>query len=106
MNCERINKLLDKYWECGTTLEEERELRYFFTSEFVPSELEVYKSWFLSDKVESLPPLGENFDRKIINCIAEEGRRHRFRSILRTTKHTFLIVAVVIGILWVFKFFF
>lgn len=35
----RIEQLLDKYWKCETTLEEEREIRTFFNAEAIPDEL-------------------------------------------------------------------
>ena len=36
MDYAMINELLNKYWLCETSLEEERELRRFFASEEVP----------------------------------------------------------------------
>lgn len=36
MDLDRIEQLLAKYWDCETTLEEEKELKEFFNSEGVP----------------------------------------------------------------------
>jgi len=81
MDSERINKLLDKYWECSTSVEEERELRLFFTTSVIPPELLPYKAWFVSPEAEGLKPLGDDFDHHILVEIDREKRRSRNRSI-------------------------
>lgn len=72
MDYNRIKILLDKYWECATTIEEERELRHFFSAETLPPELRPYKAWFLTPEAETLPPLGKEFDLKVLQRIARE----------------------------------
>ena len=54
MDYQRINKLLDKYWECATSVEEERELRQFFSSAVVPPDLLPYKAWFVSHEASEM----------------------------------------------------
>ena len=46
MNYNRIHILLDKYWRCITTIEEERELRSFFSGKVIPPEFRPYQVWF------------------------------------------------------------
>lgn len=53
MDYQRINKLLDKYWECATSVEEERELRRFFSSAVIPPDLLPYKAWFVSHEADA-----------------------------------------------------
>ena len=80
MDYSRINTLLDKYWECATTVAEERELRHFFiTQRNIPTDLQPYKAWFLSDQAENLSPLGTDFDSRILEYISQEKmqRYHR-----------------------------
>ena len=55
-------------------VEEERELRRFFSSAVIPPDLLPYKAWFVSHEAEALPPLGKilmlvywNRSRKIEN---------------------------------------
>ncbi|WP_282201883.1 hypothetical protein [Parabacteroides goldsteinii] len=72
MDYNRITSLLDKYWECATTIEEERELRHFFSSDALPPELRPYKAWFLTPEAETLPPLGKEFDLKVLQQITRE----------------------------------
>ena len=79
MDYNRITSLLDKYWECATTIEEERELRHFFSSDALPPELRPYKAWFLTPEAETLPPLGKEFDLKVLQQITREKKLRRLR---------------------------
>lgn len=77
---DRINDLLDKYWRCATTVEEEKELRRFFSEENIPPEWLPYQAWFRSEQAENLSPLGPDFDRRVMENIRREKRRFfRFR---------------------------
>lgn len=75
MDYSRIDTLLAKYWRCATTVEEERELRLFFTRETVPPALRPYQAWFRSAEAEELPPLDSAFDRELLEHMAKENRR-------------------------------
>ena len=79
MDYNRITSLLNKYWECATTVEEERELRHFFSLETLPPELRPYKAWFLTPEAETLPPVGKEFDLKVLQRIAREKQQRRLR---------------------------
>lgn len=46
----RINKLLERYWQCETSIEEERELQQFFSNGNIPSDLSSYKALFFWKK--------------------------------------------------------
>ena len=63
MDYAMINELLNKYWLCETSLEEERELRRFFASEEVPEHLLAYKAWFCGRDEAAIPVLGADFDK-------------------------------------------
>ena len=52
MDLDRIEKLLAKYWECETSVEEEKELKNFFNNEEVP------------EKWKSLIPLFQYYERE------------------------------------------
>ena len=73
MDYNRITSLLDKYWECATTIEEERELRHFFSSDALPLELRPYKAWFLTPEAE------KEFDLKVLQQITREKKLRRLR---------------------------
>ena len=46
MDYKYIEQLLERYWQCETSLEEESELRSFFSEEEVPAHLLRYKELF------------------------------------------------------------
>jgi hypothetical protein len=46
MENERIKQLLEQYWQCETSLEDEQVLQEFFSGNTVPEELKVYISLF------------------------------------------------------------
>lgn len=88
MDYQRINKLLDKYWECATSVEEERELRHFFSSDTIPPEFLPYKAWFVSHEAETLPPLGQAFDARILEHISREKKLiTNFGTLLKPITH-------------------
>lgn len=78
-----INILLEKYWECGTSVEEERELHTFFTKSVIPPELLPYKTWFVAPGAEDLLPLGDGFDEQVLTHIAQLKKRRRNQYITR-----------------------
>lgn len=73
MDYKYINQLLQKYWECQTTLEEEKILKTFFSQEDIPIELLPYKQLFAYEKNEKdTEPLGAEFDKKIMQIVGDE----------------------------------
>ena len=46
MDYKDIEQLLERYWQCETSVEEESVLRDFFTEEEVPAHLLRYKNLF------------------------------------------------------------
>jgi hypothetical protein len=42
MDYKYINQLLERYWQCETTLQQEAMLRAFFSQDDVPAELQQY----------------------------------------------------------------
>ena len=50
MDCKYIEQLLERYWRCETSLEEEAQLRAFFTKEEIPEHLLRYKDLFVDRK--------------------------------------------------------
>ena len=47
-----IEQLLERYWECQTTLEEESILRTFFAQDEIPMHLLPYRQLFIAQKEE------------------------------------------------------
>ena len=73
MDYKYIKQLLERYWNCETSLEEEDILRTFFSQEDIPSELESYKALFTYELGESKnEALGDDFDEKMMDIIEGE----------------------------------
>lgn len=92
MDKEQINRLLDKYWACATSVEEERELRCFFSSgRPIPPELKPFEAWFRSAEAETLSPLGPDFDRQVLARIRRR-QKSRYRIYKRVGVGVMLLV--------------
>lgn len=92
MDKERVNRLLDKYWACATSVEEERELRCFFSSgRPIPPELKPFEAWFRSAEAETLSPLGPDFDRQVLATI-HRRQKSRYRIYKRVGVAVVLLV--------------
>lgn len=80
MDYKYIEQLLERYFECETSLGEEQVLRAFFAQENVPVRLLPYKEIFteqVSSKQEET--LSGNFDQRILSIIAEEEKKEPVR---------------------------
>ena len=73
MDYKYIEQLLERYWACETSLQEEQILRTFFQQEEVPAHLMGYKSIFDVQQEQSEASLGEDFDAKMMELISEQG---------------------------------
>ena len=72
MDYKYIEQLLERYWDCKTTLEEEAILRAFFSQDNIPAELVKYKAIFAYAATESKTDvLDENFDERMTALINE-----------------------------------
>nr|WP_314754638.1 pyruvate ferredoxin oxidoreductase [uncultured Prevotella sp.] len=71
MDYKYINQLVERYWRCETSLEEEAILRAFFSQEDIPAELLKYKEIFCYQQQETKEDvLGEDFDKRMLARIA------------------------------------
>ena len=72
MDYKYINQLLERYWKCETSLEEEDILRAFFSQDNIPAELERYQPLFAYEAKEPVSDvLGKDFDEKILPMVEE-----------------------------------
>lgn len=97
MDYKYITQLLERYWECRTSLEEENILKAFFSQKDVPEELLRYKALFdytLSEPKEEV--LGDDFDEKIMSLINEPAPvKARIITLQQKLKPLFKAAAVV-----------
>lgn len=67
MDYNRIEKLLEKYWECETSIIEEKELKAFFKGTDIPDNLKETALMFnYFEQESSQKKLGTDFDNQII----------------------------------------
>ena len=96
-----IEQLLDRYWLCETSLEEEQILRTFFSQENVPVSLLPYKDLFTYEQndVETMQ-LGDDFDRRVLEMVGEVAPvKARTISLTQRLKPLFKAAAIVAIIL-------
>ena len=73
MDYKYIEQLMERYWRCETSLQEEEILRSFFAQDDVPASLMAYKSLFCfvqEDKGANM--LDDKFDEKVLSMIDDE----------------------------------
>lgn len=66
MDYKYIEQLLERYWACETSVEEEQILRSFFKQKDIPVHLLSYKPLFIYQEEEKKVGLGEEFDQRIL----------------------------------------
>ena len=66
MDFKYIEQLLERYWQCETSLEEEARLRAFFSGNDVPGHLLRYKDLFVYQQFLQDDHLGEDFDARVL----------------------------------------
>ncbi len=75
MDYNRIDILLNKYWDCETTLEEEQELRAFFSSRQDDARWAKEAALFrYFEESRNNSPLGEFFDHRILEEIGKSEK--------------------------------
>jgi len=97
MDYKYIEQLLERYWECQTTLEEEDILRTFFSQKDVPASLLKYRELFAYEQAEVHDDtLGEDFDRRMAALVDEpQPVRARTISLAQRLKPLFRAAAIV-----------
>lgn len=72
MDYKYIEQLLERYWNCETSLEEEQILRTFFSQKDVPVSLLKYKDLFCYEQAETAgDTLGDDFDARMTALVSE-----------------------------------
>ena len=88
MDYKYIEQLLDRYFECETTLEEEQILRAFFSQRTVPARLLAYRHLFAEQVAAKMgETLGSDFDRRIMAAISSETGNDTIAAATAEPKH-------------------
>ena len=101
MDYKYIEQLLERYWRCETSLQEEEILRAFFSQEDIPAALLPYRDLFTygqREKEESV--LGSDFDQRVLGIIEKDEpvkariitMRHRLMPLFKAAA----IVAIIL----------
>ena len=72
MDYKYIEQLLERYWECETSLEEEQILRSFFNQKDVPARLLQYKEVFSFSEEDKQNRLDDEFDARMLAMVEEK----------------------------------
>lgn len=80
MDYNNIEELVERYFECNTTIQEERTLREYFRSEDIPETLRVYRDYFCGINEEAAESLSADFEAKIEERVKREKKRSLFRA--------------------------
>ena len=95
MDYKYIEQLLERYFQCETTLKEEDILRTFFSQEDVPVWLMKYKALF-SYEAQQDAPLGDDFDERMMSAIEQgEPVKARVVTMAQRLKPLFKAAAIV-----------
>jgi hypothetical protein len=74
----KIDQLLDRYWQCETSVEEEQRLQDFFLNETdIPTHLIQYQSLFEYRDAKQAEKLSDDFDEKILKKIGAQPKRRK-----------------------------
>ena len=101
MDYKYIEQLLERYWQCETTLEEEQILRTFFSQENVPACLLPYKDLFTYEQMDvEQQVLSDDFDQRMLEMTGEAAPvKARTISMVQRLKPLFKAAAIVAIIL-------
>lgn len=94
-----IEELLNRYWECETSLEEEAELRAFFLSEEVPVHLYSDRDLFLYQSIQQEVSMCEGFEERMLRKI-EVAVQAKQVGLWKRIMPMFRAAAIVFAVLW------
>jgi len=103
MDSNKLEELLNKYWNCETSLEEEQQLRKYFQEEGIPEQWKETGSlfrYFESQKKKSLKEEA-TFDDRIVRQIKDHKRNTPPRFLYSTMRIAAGIAVLVIAIWFV-----
>ena len=99
MDLNRVEILLERYWNCVSTVEEENELKLLFNSKDVPDELKDSATLFKYFERQKGATLDENFNQDIIEKIKLQKTpvirkiNSRFRNYMQVAAAVLVILA-------------
>lgn len=99
MDYKYIEQLMERYFNCETSLQEEQILRSFFQQEEIPAELLPYRDLFCYEQQQvEKEELGDDFDAKILSIVEQPVAKAK-RIPLRTYLSPFFKAAATVAII-------
>ena len=95
MDYKYIEQLLERYWQCETTLQEEAILRTFFSQPDIPEALRKYQPLFACE-TQKEEALGEDFDARMLDLIGEAPKTITLKDRLMPLFKAAAIVAILL----------
>lgn len=100
MDYKYIEQLLNRYFQCETTLEEEAILRTFFSQKEVPEQLIPYKDLFTYELKEAKEnTLGSDFDNRLAKAIGHTAEEKTMTKSLTYRLKPFFRAAAIVAII-------
>lgn len=109
MNTEHIYTLINKYWDCETSVAEEKELRTFFSGNAVPEDLKQFIPLFEYIVQEKSVSLSPDFDARLQAALEKESPKTKnvsistFAPIMRIAASVLLIIGLGVSLFFIFK---
>jgi hypothetical protein len=98
MEYNAAKELLEKYWKCETSLQEEDKLRRYFQQQDIPQDLRKYSGMFRYFSSGRGKELDGSFDDRIIRMIGnrKSGRQRFLSSLFKIAAAVLLILSFVV----------
>jgi hypothetical protein len=104
MDSKKINELLEKYWNCESSLEEEQQLRQYFRGREIPEQLKETAAlfqYFDANKKKSITDLA--FDSTVLSKVKGSSPRGRIATITFNAMRIAAGVSVLVVAFWFVK---
>jgi hypothetical protein len=97
MDSKRLEELLQKYWNCETSLEEEQQLREYFRSEEIPEQLKDTASLFNYFEVQKQKSVDTHFEGRVVTQLKDQPKeRGKMVQLLNSSMRIAAGVAVLL----------
>jgi len=101
MDYKYIEQLIERYWQCETSVFEEQILRSFFSQEEIPAHLLPYKEVFVYQQTQKEVKISADFDERVLAAIEAPvvKARHltltsRFMPLMRAAAMVALVITL------------
>ncbi len=103
MDSEKINELLQKYWDCETTLEEEQQLKAYFQNQ-TPESLKETAALFRYFNEEGSKELNDvSFEPQVTKKLHQRPSQGRVRSLILNSMRIAAGIIVLIMAVWLVR---